>query len=175
MGRSQKWPDLRAPISKIRDIRFVGTDEFIIFWKFHNFPWNIVAVARLESYFVVGSLDLTWWPDLIWHWVEIFTKVAEKMGGKVGENPAAPRAAVFSLSSKNLRGGVQTPPPSRARLKFPSKFLSMYFRSSSSHGYASLPPQNFEFPTIKIRIKNYRNVKPMAIGTIYFWNSITPK
>ena len=34
------------------------------------------------------------------------------MGGKVGENPAALRAAVFSLSSKNLRGGggVQTPP-----------------------------------------------------------------
>ena len=39
------------------------------------------------------------------------------MGSKVGENPAALRAAVFSLSSKNLRGGVQTPPPSRARVK----------------------------------------------------------
>ena len=40
------------------------------------------------------------------------------MGGKVSENPAALRAAVFSLSSKNLRGGgVQTPPPpSRARV-----------------------------------------------------------
>ena len=34
------------------------------------------------------------------------------MGDKVGENPAALRAAVFLLSSKNLRGGggVQTPP-----------------------------------------------------------------
>ena len=33
------------------------------------------------------------------------------MVGKVGENPAALRAAVFLLSSKNLRGGgVQTPP-----------------------------------------------------------------
>ena len=29
----------------------------------------------------------------------------------MGENPAALRAAVFSLSSKNPRGGVQTPPP----------------------------------------------------------------
>ena len=39
----------------------------------------------------------------------------------MGENPAALRAAVFSLSSKNLRGGgVQTPPPpSRARVKTP--------------------------------------------------------
>ena len=113
MGRSQKRPDLRSPISKIRDMSFVGTGDLIIFRKFHNFPWNIVAVARLESYFVIGSLDLTWWPDLTWHWVEIFTKVAEKMGGKVGENPAALRAAVFSLSSKNLRGGgaFKRPPP----------------------------------------------------------------
>ena len=116
MGRSQKWPDLRSPISKIQDIRFVGTDDLIIFRKFHNFPWSIVAVARWESYFVVGSLDLTWWPDLTWSWAEIFTKVAEKMGGKVGENPAALRAAVFSLSSKNLRGAFKRP-PSRARVK----------------------------------------------------------
>ena len=113
MGRSQKWPDLRSPISKIQDIRFVGTDDLIIFRKFHNVPWNIVAVARWESYFVVGSLDLTWWPDLTWPWAEIFKNVAEKMGGKVGENPAALRAAVFSLSSKNLRGGGRSnaPPP----------------------------------------------------------------
>ena len=115
MGRSQKWPDLRSPISKIQDIRFVGTDDLIIFRKFHNFPWNIVAVAWWESYFVVGSLDLTWWPDLTWPWAEIFTKVAKKMGGKVGENPAALRAAVFSLSSKNLRGAFKRPPPPAGR------------------------------------------------------------
>ena len=115
MGRSQKWPDLRSPISKIRDIRFVGTDDLIIFRKFHNFPWNIVAVVGLEIYFVVGSLDLTWWPDLTWHWVEIFTKVAEKMGDKVGENPAALRAAVFLLSAKNLRGGRSNAPPPAGR------------------------------------------------------------
>ena len=35
------------------------------------------------------------------------------MGGKVGEkeNPAALRAAVFSLSAKNLRGTFKRPPP----------------------------------------------------------------
>ena len=33
------------------------------------------------------------------------------MGGKVGENPAALRAAVFSLSPKNLRGGRSNAPP----------------------------------------------------------------
>ena len=39
----------------------------------------------------------------------------------MGENPAALRAAVFSLYSKNLRGGgggrSNAPPPSRARVK----------------------------------------------------------
>ena len=111
MGRSQKWPDLRSPISKIKDIRFVGTDDLIIFQKFHNFTWNIVAVARWESYFVVGSLDLTWWPDLTWPWDEIFTKVAEKMGVRWVKTRRRCAPPFFLLSSKNLRGGVQTPPP----------------------------------------------------------------
>ena len=38
------------------------------------------------------------------------------MADKVGENPAALRAAVFLLLAKNRRGGVQTP-PSRAKVK----------------------------------------------------------
>ena len=40
------------------------------------------------------------------------------MGGKVGENPAALRAAVFSLASKNLRGersNAPLPPPPAGR------------------------------------------------------------
>ena len=47
------------------------------------------------------------------------------MGDKVGENPAALRAAVFLLSSKNRRGGggVQTP-PSRANFNFAPPFAS---------------------------------------------------
>ena len=39
------------------------------------------------------------------------------MGGKVSENPAALRAAVFSLVSKNLKGGGAFNPPSRARAR----------------------------------------------------------
>ena len=39
------------------------------------------------------------------------------MGDKVGENPAALRAAVFLLSAKNRRGGgVFKHPPSRAKV-----------------------------------------------------------
>ena len=39
------------------------------------------------------------------------------MGGKAGENPAALRAAVFLLASKNLRGGGRSnaPPPPAGR------------------------------------------------------------
>ena len=43
------------------------------------------------------------------------------MGDKVGENPAALRAAVFLLSAKNRRGGVQTP-PSRAKVNIRGAF-----------------------------------------------------
>ena len=38
------------------------------------------------------------------------------MSHRVGENPAAMRAAIFSLSSKNFRG-VAPPPPPLARVK----------------------------------------------------------
>ena len=152
MGRSQIWPDPRSPISKIRDIRFVGTDNLIIFQKFHNFPQNIVAVARLESYFVVGSLDLTWWPDLTWSGVEIFTKVAENMGSKVGENPVTLRAAVFSLSSENLRGAFKRPPAGRG--------LNLFLADSKRYDFVG----GFRSPTLLTRlpvivVKNKNSVR----------------
>ena len=56
----------------------------------------------------MGKLFCSWvtWPDLvIWPHMALgrnFHKSCGKDGGKVGENPAA---AVFSLSSKSLRGG----------------------------------------------------------------------
>ena len=39
------------------------------------------------------------------------------MGGKVGENPAALRAAVFQLASKNLRGAFNAPPAGRGLIR----------------------------------------------------------
>ena len=54
------------------------------------------------------------------------------MGDKVGENPAALRAAVFLLSSKNLRGGgggVQTPPPPAGR------GLTISFKLANESGF----------------------------------------
>ena len=39
-------PKSQIPI-QIRDIYFVGNDELIIFRTFHDFPSDIVVVARL--------------------------------------------------------------------------------------------------------------------------------
>ena len=57
------------------------------------------------------------------------------MGGKVGENPAALRAAVFSLASKNRRGGgaFKRPPPSRARVNNSNYVSSSAFKFSVSN------------------------------------------
>ena len=65
----------------------------------------------------MGKLFCSWvtWPDLVtWPHMALgrnFHKIAEKMGGKVDENPAALRAAVFSLSSKTWGGRSNAPPP----------------------------------------------------------------
>ena len=58
-----------------------------------------------------------------------FHKSCGKDGGKVGENPAALRAAVFSLSPKNLGGGRSNAPPSRARVNL----LTMSFTFVKLH------------------------------------------
>ena len=59
--------------------------------------------------------------------LNLHKKIAEKMGDKVGENPAAPRAAVFSLSSKNLRGAFKRPPPAGRGLK--NDFLVIFLQT----------------------------------------------
>ena len=124
MGRSQKWPDLRLQTSKIQDIRFVGTDDLIIVWKFDNFSWNFAAVARLESYFVVGSLDLTWWPDLTWHWVEIFTKVAEDMGVRWVKTWRRCAPPYFRYPRKTWGGRSNTLPPAGRGLRWVFPFMA---------------------------------------------------
>ena len=73
-----------------------------------------------------------------------FHKSCGKDGGKVGENSAALRAAVFSLSSKNLRGGeaFKLPPAGRGLSNFglPNFFSKLSYvpkfyenRFSTSH------------------------------------------
>ena len=70
-----------------------------------------------------------------------FHKICGKDGGKVGENPAALRAAVFSLVSKNLRGGgVQTSPPAGRGLTRALLGLWIFHRLLGGGAFERPPP-----------------------------------
>ena len=64
----------------------------------------------------------------------------------MGENPAALRAAVFSLSSKNLRGGAfkRPPPPAGRGLTHYGPFHEMQGRRKTSFVTLSPPPLSFQ-------------------------------
>ena len=68
-----------------------------------------------------------------------FHKSCQKMGDEVGENPAALRAAVFLLSAKNRRGGVQ--PPSRAKLNIQLISMRPYLHRCSIFEMQTSDPQ----------------------------------
>ena len=118
MVRSRNWPDLWWQISKIRDIQVVGIYDLMKRWRFETNLISSVATAQPQSQKPVFDFDLTWWPDLWWPGVEIFTQGVKFNCKQVFEKMAALRAAVFPLSAKNRRGGhVLPPPPSSARVK----------------------------------------------------------
>ena len=104
-------------------------------WKVNHIPKVSYLSIQHCSRGVIGKVfcSCVTWPDLVtfaWTWVNIFTNVAENMWGQVGENPAALRAAVFSLSSINLsRGwGSNAPPPTNApkRTNVPPGFKPLF-------------------------------------------------
>ena len=120
MGRSRKWPDLRSPISKIKDIHFVGTDDLITFLKFHNFSSNTVAGARLYFFFVRYG-HLTWPGDLTLH--DPGSKLSQKLPKrweiryvKIRRRCAPPFSCYPRKTAGGGGGGAQTP-PSRAKVK----------------------------------------------------------
>ena len=86
-------------------------------WKYEIDRASVVAVAQVDIFWNMRSLDLTWWPDPERPGAEIFTQCVKRMCEKVCQKTAALRAAVFALSAKNQMGGVQTtPPPGPARV-----------------------------------------------------------
>ena len=129
MGRSWNWPDLRSQISKIRDIHFVDTIALINSWNFYIDHSTVVALVQVQTFGEVGSLKVTWWPDLGSHGANFLAQYAEMMREQVCKIwrrcapnfPAFPAALrVFPLSAKNLRGGggrKTAPPPARRGLK----------------------------------------------------------
>ena len=83
MVRSRHWPDPRSPIWKIRDIRFVDTNTLMNSCKFQISRINVVAWARSQTFLEVGSLYMTWWPDLRSHWAKTCRQDAKWMYEKV--------------------------------------------------------------------------------------------
>ena len=66
MVRSQNWPDLRSSISKFWDIHFVHANALSNRWKFQSDRSLGVAMADIETFYEVRSLQVTWWPDLFY-------------------------------------------------------------------------------------------------------------
>ena len=99
MERSQNWPDLRSPISKFRDKRFIDTGTDINRWKLLGDRSFRVAMTNIQSFSEVRSLDVTWWSDHEWR------RNFHKVCGKDVWTP------FFSYQRKTWGGGggVQTP------------------------------------------------------------------
>ena len=72
--------------------------------------WHDVKLRKTQL--EVRSLTATWSRDLWGHRVVVFLEMCQIVGWTAMANLAALRAAVFSLSAKNLRGGgVEINPP----------------------------------------------------------------
>ena len=113
--------------------------------SFITFPQRLYLGHDCKVFVRYGHLA---WPgDLTLHAQDLnFHKVAKKMGDKVGENPAALRAAVFLLSVKTRRGGCSNtppPPPAGRRLIKPSHAWSSVIRRGSGAATLSLYCSHF--------------------------------
>ena len=153
MERSRDWPDLRSRSYKNWDERFVGTDEVMQSGKFHIYPSKTVSMARPQTFLVVVSLDLTWWPDLRWPGVNICTKCAYLMSKQLCQI----WRRYVTLSAKNMRGGSIWP-PTRAKVK------------QTSHKHSSEPGINtilFNFLRKKMSDVHRKTSldPPLAVGT----------
>ena len=113
---SKNQPDLRPPKSKFRDMPFVGTDALINSWTFYVDPFGTVATAQWQIFLEVGSLDVTWWPDLGWSWAEIFWNVAEKMYEKGYAKKRLGTVPPFFRYWRKTLGGHLNPPHVPARV-----------------------------------------------------------
>ena len=117
MRRSQNWPDLRSLRSKIRDIRFVGNDGFMISWNLYMDRSRTVSTVASQIFQEIGSLDLTW--------DDPGTKFSEKVRNwwliSNAKNGGASRRRFFAILEKPQVGEFKHLPPSRARVNIASK------------------------------------------------------
>ena len=125
MERSQTWPDLGSPISKFRDKHFMDTVTDINHWKFQGDRSFGLAMANIQFFSEVRSLDVTWWPDLESPGSEILQHVWKRMNrcAKMGAPP-------FFRYLRKTRGVLNTgpPPPGPAR-----HIVEVYFNKKGLH------------------------------------------
>ena len=109
MVRSQNRPDFRSQISKFRNIHFIHTIALSNLWKFQSDRSLGVAMADIETFYEVRSLEVTWWPDLEWPWSEIITTYVKLMYDKVCQKRW--RSEPLFLRYPRKTAGVGQPPP----------------------------------------------------------------
>ena len=123
-GRSRNWPDLRP---SIKNIKVVGKYGLIISCNLPSAQSSTLAlssdgVSNVQQKVMWGRViqtDLATWSFKIWgHNLHI---MCNKDEGIVMPNFTACSAAVFPLSTKNLRGPISAPPPS-------VRVLNLYMR-----------------------------------------------
>ena len=111
MVRSWNWPDLWWQISKIRDIQVVGIYDLMKRWRFETNRISSVATAQPQSQKPVFDFDLTWWPDLWWPGVEIFTQGVKFNCEQVLKKWRRCAPPFFRYSRKTGGEGIFCPPP----------------------------------------------------------------
>ena len=86
MERLQNWHDLMSHISNFGDEHFIYSVVDIKRWKFQGDQSAGVAMAGIQTFSEMRSLDVTWWLDLGWPGFKIFTIRAKKMYEQVYKN-----------------------------------------------------------------------------------------
>ena len=99
-----------------------------------------------------------------------FTKIAKKMGDKVGENPAALRAAVF-LCPRKTAGGVQTPPPPAENGLFIGSSLTyITFFNTQKFGFRGIFDKNAFLEICGVKTKTCIKIQPPSYCRLLFTN-----
>ena len=126
------WFEVNVRLSEVTDLKWphgtewqCGNSTLAMTWPNHVQILSFASMASREGAVKHGFVSkiagdcspydvIAPWPDLTWS-IFFLPKVAQGLIHKVPQNPAALRAAVFSLYAKNLRGGLHHPPV-RARV-----------------------------------------------------------
>ena len=119
MERSQNWPDLRSPIWKFRDIRFIDTGTDINRWKFQSDRSFGVGMTNIQSFLRWGHL--TWPGDLTLSdlGLKFSQSVRKRCMNSYAKNGGAPRRRFPAICEKPEGGGCSnTPPPARRGLTY---------------------------------------------------------